>query len=315
MRIRIPILLAIISVIIISGCTSTGRIINVSDENGPNHINVVVKNNSISQASNIIKTNVNSNNTQPDDVKIIEYEPGMLCEDIECPSSLTVCPDGFESRCENTCTDGVCPVCRPSCYGHNICTNIVCKNSILTCPDNTIATCKNSCTKGYCTKCEPECSGPSCEMECGECETLDEESCFCSQSVPCCGNGDCEDSGETYETCPADCEEPQANAGSLIEIVMVEPDKEWVRIENNGDTEENLTGWTINDTLISPKVRFTFPSFVLEPNAFVIVLKGYGADNSTHLFRNKNDFVWNNDEDTAVLIDNEKNTVSTFSYT
>ena len=75
-----------------------------------------------------------------------------------------------------------------------------------------------------------------------------------------------------------------------------------------------MTNWTINDTLVTPKKRFTFPGFILQPGNYVYILKGYGENNATHLYRNKNDYIWNNDADTAVLIDNKGQIISQYSY-
>jgi hypothetical protein len=107
------------------------------------------------------------------------------------------------------------------------------------------------------------------------------------------------------------CEEPEE---LNISITFIEPQEEWVEIWNFGNIVVDMINWTINDTLITSKKRFTFPEFILQPGNFVFILKGYGTDNSTHLYRNNNQYVWNNDNDTAVLIDKEGQIISTYSY-
>lgn len=41
-----------------------------------------------------------------------------LCKDIVCIDSTKLCPDGFTAKCENTCSNGICSQCVPSCIGH-----------------------------------------------------------------------------------------------------------------------------------------------------------------------------------------------------
>jgi hypothetical protein len=79
------------------------------------------------------------------------------------------------------------------------CAGVVCEDSITTCPDGTAMTCENTCDNetGSCTACIPDCTGheaveEDCELECGECEYLDEEDCECVTVLGCDGNGICE---------------------------------------------------------------------------------------------------------------------------
>ena len=80
------------------------------------------------------------------------------------------------------------------------CEGVVCEDSITTCPDGEAMTCENTCDNetGECTSCIPDCTGhgkETCSLECGDCESLDEDECECVTRLNCEGNGICE-SGE-----------------------------------------------------------------------------------------------------------------------
>jgi len=201
----------LILIIIISGCTQTGKIINKSAE---------LLNETESETESPDLTVTPQVQEQINETYVSENETGQLlqdpCENMACPDSVTTCPDGYKARCKNTCTNGVCSVCRPSCVGHDPCENITCEYSTATCPDGYKATCQNTCVNGTCTECEPDCSGhevhgdsgnsgQSCKLSCGLCEEENIITCTCDLIIPCDGNGICEE-GEypASSDCP-DC--------------------------------------------------------------------------------------------------------------
>ncbi|RLI96986.1 MAG: hypothetical protein DRO99_03615, partial [Candidatus Aenigmatarchaeota archaeon] len=163
-------------VILVSGCTQAGMIVKREAQNHtPEEAYVNFSGNDITDESS-------------------SKDP---CEDITCPDSVTICPDGHKSRCSNTCSGGVCPICMPSCYGHDPCEGVVCNDSMTECPDGFEAVCSNTCDDGECTDCEPDCSGHqkeqgTCNIECGTCEIENLPKCRCDKVVPCDGNGICE---------------------------------------------------------------------------------------------------------------------------
>jgi len=389
-----PLLALLVMVVIFSGCTQTGQVINkssppVETQTEQPELPVLYANLTVSEetenetrAAYVAETTepTKSNISEPATGPATEPSSGQVtgqtgptnpCEGITCPNSVTICEDGFRARCDNSCTNGACSVCRPSCYGHNLCDNIICNDSVAMCPDGYEATCKNTCDRGDCMECTPDCTGhesitEECELSCGTCEEENNATCTCDIIVPCDGNGICEEGeypgsndcpecddednctedmynytpGECYHNiivpccgnglcenetkgmenstnCPVDCMEPEEpdSLGEInITITFVEPHEEWVKIENLGTMAAPMTNWTINDTLSSPKNVFTFPNFTLLPCSHVFVLKGYGENNATHLYRNKNNNIWNNDGDTAMLIDDEDRIISTYTY-
>ncbi len=97
---------------------------------------------------------------------------------------------------------------------HDPCAGKLCDDSITTCPDGEVVSCRNVCSNmsGLCSSCIPDCSDhqlpeEACDIECGDCGILDEESCSCSIILYCSGNGICEpgyDSGSEWPDSP-DC--------------------------------------------------------------------------------------------------------------
>jgi micrococcal nuclease len=90
---------------------------------------------------------------------------------------------------------------------------------------------------------------------------------------------------------------------------------EWVRIRNESADPVDLTDWRIRDE--SATNRYSFPrGFTLEPSQTVTIHSGCGDDSDTALFWcSVGSAIWNNDGDTAFLIDPSGNTHYYWSYT
>lgn len=122
---------------------------------------------------------------------------------------------------------------------------------------------------------------------------------------------------------PDACGRVDDAAGSLVigDLVADPPgddtldaNAEYVVVRNDGDAAVDLTGWGVKDE--SASHRFAFPSgFSLAAGASVTVHTGCGAPSATDLFWcNQGSAVWNNDGDTAFLLDPEGNIVDTLAY-
>ena len=90
---------------------------------------------------------------------------------------------------------------------------------------------------------------------------------------------------------------------------------EWVRIRNESADPVDLTDWRIRDE--SATNRYSFPrGFTLEPGETVTIHSGCGDDSDTALYWcSVGSAIWNNDGDTAFLIDPSGNTHYYWSYT
>lgn len=89
---------------------------------------------------------------------------------------------------------------------------------------------------------------------------------------------------------------------------------EWISIVNQGDEPLDLTGWGIRDE--SSTNRFRFPAgLTVEPGATVTIHTGCGqSSGSMQYWCSKGSAVWNNDGDTAFLIDPGGNTHFSYTY-
>lgn len=112
------------------------------------------------------------------------------------------------------------------------------------------------------------------------------------------------------------------SAGSQVEIVELmanapgddrqNPNGEFVVIENRGDADVDLEGWMIRDE--STRHRFVFSSIVLQPGQRARLRSGCGdndlGSNPLELFWcDAEPPIWNNDGDTAFLLDSAGSTV------
>ena len=86
---------------------------------------------------------------------------------------------------------------------------------------------------------------------------------------------------------------------------------EYVVIVNSGVTPASLYLWKLED---EAKHYYLFPDMVIEPEQNITVHTGTGSDNSTHLFWNSGNPVWNNDHDIAYLYNAKGELVDSYSW-
>lgn len=95
-------------------------------------------------------------------------------------------------------------------------------------------------------------------------------------------------------------------SGSLQKVQIASIDckgkPETVVISNSGDLQHDMTGWSITDEGV--KHTFSFPDgFVLGAGMSVEVVSGAGGDDTKSTIYWKKQNVWNNDGDTATMVD------------
>lgn len=71
-----------------------------------------------------------------------------------------------------------------------------------------------------------------------------------------------------------------------------------------------MTDWLVKDRV---RLRYTFPTFVLNPGAIVRLHSGQGHNTATDLYSGSG-LIWNNDHDTVYLRDASDNEVDTYIY-
>ncbi|MEZ5225171.1 MAG: lamin tail domain-containing protein [Acidimicrobiales bacterium] len=92
----------------------------------------------------------------------------------------------------------------------------------------------------------------------------------------------------------------------------IELNGEWVRIVNVGPSPVALDGWQLRDDSTH---RFLFPPIELGSGADVVVYSGCGDDTETELhWCSTTSAIWNNDGDTAYLIDPSGNIATSSTY-
>ena len=90
------------------------------------------------------------------------------------------------------------------------------------------------------------------------------------------------------------------------------PNDEYVTVENTGDSEVDLSGWTVRD---EAGHSYTFAAgTTLAPGGRVTLHTGTGDDDRTERYWGASGPVWNNDGDTVILADRDGETVTTESY-
>jgi endonuclease YncB( thermonuclease family) len=103
-----------------------------------------------------------------------------------------------------------------------------------------------------------------------------------------------------------------------LEITVVDYDPagsdeaESVTISNTGGAPVDLDGFVLRDE--SSTNRFTFPPFVLGPGGNVVIVSGCDAEDDLYLTWCADQPVWNNEGDTALLLDRVGRIVAVHRY-
>lgn len=82
---------------------------------------------------------------------------------------------------------------------------------------------------------------------------------------------------------------------------------EWIKVANPGPSPVIMSGWMVYDD--SGQV-YKFPEFALGSGATVTIYTGDGRDSATNLYMGSGSPIWNNNGDTAILMDASGNVVS-----
>ncbi len=92
-----------------------------------------------------------------------------------------------------------------------------------------------------------------------------------------------------------------------------DPNGEWVAVLNRGEIPVDLSGWSLRDE--SARHRYRFPAgLVLDPGATVVVHSGCARDQPLRLHWCADTPVWDNDGDTAYLLDPSGRIAGWMSY-
>jgi len=111
----------------------------------------------------------------------------------------------------------------------------------------------------------------------------------------------------------ADGDLVRERAWSLPDLVIpaLDPDDEWVDIENRSGASVDMAGWAVEDAAGN---RYEFPSdFSLAAGDTVRLHSGDGTDSDTDLYWG-DDYIWNNDGDTCLLYADTGDLVQRYEY-
>ena len=89
-----------------------------------------------------------------------------------------------------------------------------------------------------------------------------------------------------------------------------DPNGEYVCLKNHDTQAVSMVGWQLLD---ASQHGYTFPAFLLAPQALVRVHSGAGTDTASDLFWGSH-LIWNNDHDTVRLYDALGRLVSRYVY-
>nr|MCU0490498.1 lamin tail domain-containing protein [Chloroflexaceae bacterium] len=106
-------------------------------------------------------------------------------------------------------------------------------------------------------------------------------------------------------------------SGVVITYLEFDPpgkdiDGEYVTIRNGTARPVDMTGWKLHDD--NNKHVYTFPAFTLGAGEEVQLWSKKGENDGTNLYWGNTGAIWNNTGDTALLLDDEGNEISRYSY-
>jgi micrococcal nuclease len=88
-------------------------------------------------------------------------------------------------------------------------------------------------------------------------------------------------------------------------------DDEYVTLENTGDSDLSLSGWTVSD---EAGKTYTFGDVTLAPGETVTLHTGSGSDTASDVYWGRDGAVWNNGGDTVTVRDDSGAVVAERSY-
>jgi lamin tail-like protein len=86
---------------------------------------------------------------------------------------------------------------------------------------------------------------------------------------------------------------------------------EWIRLKNTGSAGKQLQGWRIRD---AAGHVYVFGAFKLKAGWTVTVHTGRGSNTARHRYWRSDNYIWNNDGDTAKLKNKAGTVVDKCSY-
>ncbi|MCK5685728.1 lamin tail domain-containing protein [bacterium] len=99
---------------------------------------------------------------------------------------------------------------------------------------------------------------------------------------------------------------------SITELQIEEP--EYIKISNFSDEDFNIGGWIILDDNTQNDHLYVFSeNFTLNGNSSITVYTVAGNDTSTELYMSREASIWNNEGDTAFLMNSDGVEVSSLS--
>lgn len=102
-------------------------------------------------------------------------------------------------------------------------------------------------------------------------------------------------------------------AGNDLPISNAKLNAEYVTVVNASRATQQLTGWAIKD---SYGHRYVFPAFSLKPGKSVRLRTGQGRNTVTDVYWGQTEaYIWNNDGDTATLLNAKGRAADTCSWT
>lgn len=193
--------LLIALIVLISGCTQTGELIDAGEENLTPEEELILEE-FLDKTPEISDANETGQNASPVSAYTGYIEPQDITQLLGCPET---CDD------EDNCTYDYCS--KDTDY-ECVHAERICPNTVRMCDDGVEVICKNICIDDFCTTCKPDCSEhqlPVCELtqdDCGLCQTLDTDNCECARITSCVNNDNCCPEGCNY-TSDNDCAEPE----------------------------------------------------------------------------------------------------------
>jgi hypothetical protein len=181
-------------------------------------------------------------------------------------------PEEITSEETNTQNESLEKEC-PSCEDNNSCTIDSCSEETdYECTHKQIIPC---CGNGKCEEgenwsaCQRDCK---CDLDCGVCETPDNESCYCLPKTECIPDGCCPGNC-TYQE-DSDCPKPSV-VFSEINYNPKGPDEdhEWLEIYNNGTVMVDITKWRFFEEGTNHMINNIRDQTALNPGTYAVIAR------------------------------------------
>jgi hypothetical protein len=274
---KVFMLLFITLLLLVSGCTTeTGKVVETTKLTIPESSQQTSSQETIEELHKEFEEFEKSQNENLSSAEQNETQKEVITESTEeteniTSESMTISEEISEQE-TSTQNESIEKHC-PSCEDNDSCTTDSCSEETdYECMHEQIIPC---CGNGNCEEtenwsaCHEDCE---CDLDCGVCETPDNESCSCLPKTECIQDGCCPGNCTYLED--SDCPKPSVVFSEIFYNANGTDTKhEWIEIYNNGTVAIDITKWRFEENGTQHLLKNTTNEILLKTKSYAVIVQ------------------------------------------